>query len=260
MTESTTLSAFLEYSNRLTESLERLEQVIGLVFVGSAADTSRVDQWSDHDFFVITHAGTAEELRQNLSWLPNHEQIAMCPRETAHGLKVIYQNGQVLEFAVFEESELELASANAYSVAIDKANIGDRIAAIAARSGKSAFDFDTEFELMLSHYLIGVGRARRGEVLTAGETIRNTCVTHLLGLIRHSIRPAEGTALLEDNLNRLRRFELQYPEIGARLAAALALPVEESAKAQCDLVTDLLPLNSAQMAKADLVKQLLGWD
>ena len=113
---------------------------------------------------------------------------------------------------------------------------------------------------MLSHYLIAVGRARRGEVLTAGETIRNTCVTHLLGLIRHSIRPAEGTALLEDNLNRLRRFELQYPEIGARLAAALALPVEESAKAQCDLVTDLLPLNSAQMAKADLVKQLLGWD
>ena len=260
MTDKSVLEAFLAYSSQLTQSLENRPEVLGLVFVGSAADTTRVDQWSDHDFFVITEVGTAEGMRQDLSWLPNHEEIAISPRETAHGLKVVYGSGQVLEFAVFEDDELELASANDYAVAIDRGTISERMSAIAARSAKDARQFKNEYELLLCHYLIAVGRARRGEVLTAGETIRNTCVTHLIGLIRLRIEPAEGTSQHEDNLAPLRRFELQYPEIGAKLAEALALPVEASARAQFGLMRELLELDSTEIAQAELIQGLLGWD
>ena len=93
----TTLEQFLDFSNRLTASLLERQNVLGLVLVGSTADTSRVDEWSDHDFFVVTEPGSAESLRQDLSWLPDHEQIIMSPRETDHGLKVVYQNSHVLE-------------------------------------------------------------------------------------------------------------------------------------------------------------------
>lgn len=54
------LKKFLEYSSELSSALEKRDEVIGLVFVGSTAETSRVDEWSDHDFFVVTKSGFAE--------------------------------------------------------------------------------------------------------------------------------------------------------------------------------------------------------
>lgn len=257
-----TLESFLDFSSQLTRLLEARDEVIGLVFVGSSAATHRVDEWSDHDFFVVTKPGVAESFRKDLSWLPDSGQIVLSPRETAHGLKVLYANGHVLEFAVFEDSELELASANDYAVALDRADITSRMAAIAARSGPTTFDFDAEFELLLIQYLIAVGRARRGELLTAGDTIRGACVNHFVGLIRYSIKPLPGSQSATDNLNRLRRFELQYPEIGERLAEILSMPAEVSAKAQLGYLLQVLAecLSSDQLEQAKSLSKLLDWD
>ena len=129
-----TLELFLHYEDQLTANLAARDDVIGLVFVGSAADHSRFDEWSDHDFFVVTKSGHAEALRQDLSWLPNLDDVVISPRETAHGLKVVYRDGHVLEFAVFDDKELEAAGANAYNVTLDRSNITERMAAIAERS------------------------------------------------------------------------------------------------------------------------------
>jgi len=38
------------------------------------------DEWSDHDFFVITPAGEQERMRTDLSWLPDAGQIALSYR------------------------------------------------------------------------------------------------------------------------------------------------------------------------------------
>ena len=51
MTANKALADFLNYSDRLAESAQENADVLGLVLVGSAADTSRVDEWSDHIFF-----------------------------------------------------------------------------------------------------------------------------------------------------------------------------------------------------------------
>ena len=110
MNADTTLTRFLEYSDRLAANAEADANVIGLIFLGSAADHSRVDEWSDHDFFLMVKTGFGEQYRNDLSWIPDIEQAVLHPRETDHGLKVVFADGRVLEFAVFEDAELELAS------------------------------------------------------------------------------------------------------------------------------------------------------
>jgi hypothetical protein len=261
MSSAFSLEAFVNYSAQLRDSLSKRPEVIGLVLVGSTADLGRVDEWSDHDFFVITKAGEAEAMRQDLSWLPNQDQIALSPRETDHGLKVVYKNAQVLEFAVFEDHELEMASLNSYAVTLDLTNITDRAKAIADRTAPKPFVQAREFELFLALILIGVGRARRGEVLMAGQFIRSYCLNHVLGFIRAWQKPVAGTESKEDNLSRHRRFEIQHPDLAAKLEALQQLPVEESAKGLLNLVLELGHdnLRDQDLANASLVQQRFGW-
>lgn len=252
---------FFNFSASLTESLSQRAEVIGLILVGSAAETHRLDEWSDHDFFVVTKPGFAEAMRNDLSWLPDSADIAIAPRETEHGLKVVYQNGHVLEFAVFNDEELELAAVNSFAVAFDKTDITVRVEAIAARSVPKPFDDKTEFELFLATLLIGVGRARRGETLVAGQQIRSYCTRHALGLIREWVPVAAGTENSGDSLDRFRRFEVQYPEIAAQLEALQQTDVEASAKGLLHLILSLgeAALNEAQLHQVYVVRNRLGW-
>ena len=115
MTESASRhSQFLSFIERLSQSARENTDVLGLVLVGSAAETFRADEWSDHDFFLIVNPTCGEKFRSDLSWLPSVDEIAFSARETDHGLKVVYKNAHVLEFAVFEDIELELASVNSW--------------------------------------------------------------------------------------------------------------------------------------------------
>ena len=257
----TTLEKFVDYSNRLRDSLAARDEVLGLVLVGSTADLGRVDEWSDHDFFVITKDGFAEQLRQDLSWLPDHESIVMRPRETAHGLKVVYADASVLEFAVFEDKELNQAGANAYNVTLDRSNITERMAAIAERSKPKGYDFDTEFEVFLGQMLIGIGRARRGETLISGQFIRSYCLSRVLGFMRAWVKPLAGTEAKEDNLDRFRRFEQQYPELGAEIEGILQQPVEAAGKHLVDLVVRVGHghLSDKHLSQIHVVRQRFDW-
>lgn len=259
MTSPHTLSAFLEYSDRLAASAAAHPDVLGLVLVGSAADTGRVDEWSDHDFFLIVKDGLAEGFRQDLSWLPDSEEVVIRPRETDHGLKVVYRNGHVLEFAVFDDRELEMASVNYWAVPVDKTDITVRVAALEQKTKGGVFVEEKEWELILAHILIAVGRARRGEVLIAGQAVRSYMLRHVVGFVRDRLSPVPGTETVEDNLDRYRRFEKQYPAEGARLESILQLPVEDSARAQLDFVLGLGGFSDKQHEQAEVVRARLGW-
>ena len=251
------LEKFLSYQAQLTDLVAKRPEVIGLIFVGSAAATERVDQYSDQDFFLVVTQGAGEALRQDLSWLPNHEAIAMRPRETAHGLKVVYQNGDVLEFAVFEDSELELSAANDYKVALDRANLAERMEKIAHRSIPSEVDRAQELELFLSLILIGVGRSRRGEVLAAEQHIKSYALNHALRLIRLA-KPVESSK--RDTLNAYRRFELDYTELGRELAAVMLMATEDSAKSLAVLVLREIRGDDREFELYRVVADRLGWD
>lgn len=250
------LADFLQYQKDLVDSVSQNPEVIGLVFLGSSADHSRVDQYSDQDFFLVVKPETGEGFRQDLSWLPNHQRIVLAPRETAHGLKVLYQNGLVLEFAVFEDAELELAAANDYLVALDKQDISPRMEAIARRSVPKAFDAEAGFELLLSLLVIGVGRARRGEVIAADQHIKGYAVEKLIQLVR-SARPVGADR--RDSLNAFRRFEFDYPQLGALIAMHMLQPAEVCAKGLLHMAKTELGLSQKQLEQLGAVKSVLGW-
>lgn len=217
---------YQDFTKALTASLGRRADVLGLIALGSmASDDYQPDRWSDHDFFVVARPGAQEGLRTDLSWLPDSSRIAFSYRETEHGLKVVYDNAHLLEFAVFDPDELAMARINRYRVLLDGERIGERIRAVRDQTTASAGHPMTDaqhFGQLLTIILVGTGRYRRGERLSGHHFVRFSALYHLIPmLVRHI--PAERKSLL-DNLDPFRRFDLVYPELGAELDAILVLP------------------------------------
>lgn len=248
------LRSFIDYQDRLLAMVSEREEVIGLMFAGSAADLSRVDEHSDQDFFLVVEDGTAEPLRQNLDWLPDHNQVLLSPRETDHGLKVIYSNGRVLEFAIFEDSELDSHVAPIDNrVVLDKKDITPRINRIAKKALPRAVDVETEMELFLSLIQIGVGRFLRGEQIAADQHIKSYALDKLLGIVRE-LRPVASSRA--DSLNRFRRFEFDYPTLGARIQSATLLDAENCAKEFVAIAGEL----ELDPKKIQGIMQILKWE
>jgi hypothetical protein len=207
-------------------------RVIGLVAVGSMADRDYgPDEWSDHDFFVITRPGEQEALRVDLGWLPGCDRVALSFRETEHGLKVIYDDGHLLELAVFDLEEIALAGVNRYRVLLDRGGVEERVASVRSRPRQQPSD-DFLFGMTVASALVAAGRARRGELLTASFLLA-WASKHLAALVARALPSAHASIL--DDLDPLRRFEQAYPELGAELAAIERRPPDEAAVALLDL-------------------------
>ncbi len=218
----------MDFKAELRSNAESDSRILGLVWAGSAAETSRFDEYSDFDFFLITTDEAAEPMRQQLEWLPQHENIAYWARETAHGLKVVYLDGTILEFAVFTLDELSSAKVNHYAVDYDAADVTTRTEAIHASGEHSSHEsLDDHLAIIYTLLLIAIGRARRGEKLIAGQFVRSYAPLHIIRAVKKHL-PSQAPEK-RDVLDAWRRFEWEYPEIGAALNEALALDVEECA-------------------------------
>jgi hypothetical protein len=232
------LAEYQGFTDSLTESLGGRPEVLGLVALGSMALRDYApDRHSDHDFFVVTRLGAAEMLRSDLSWLPDSERISFSFRETAHGLKVLYDSGHLLELAVFEPDELALARVNRYRVLLDRADVTERLAAVAAATS-AVVDKEAESDeylvgQFLTNVLVGVGRWRRGEKLSGRALVQSDAVRHLLVLLNRHVVSANAGLL--DSLEPTRRFERVHPLLGAELDDALSLDLPESAVRLVDL-------------------------
>ena len=244
------LNAYRNYTQALIKGLETDSRVLGLIALGSMAEKSRLpDEWSDHDFFVITESGLQESFRQDLSWLPEHERILLNIRETEHGLKVLYDDAHLLEFAIFDSEELHLAKVNDYRVLIDRSNISEILAHLAQSSEPVPLDSQRAFSLFLSLLLVGSGRAARGEILSGHVFINQYALSHLLSLIV-AVVPVEQDAPL-DNLDPFRRLEVAYPSLASKIHAALLLPPIASAQALLRIAENvILPVWTADKPSA----------
>lgn len=234
--------------------------VVGLVLAGSSAQVDRRDEWSDHDFLLITEDGTPERYRSDLSWLPDPAGIALWFRETPHGLKALYRSGLLVEFAVFDRGEFAGCALNHYLVAVDKDGVAGAAAASQGRSlAPRPVDRLAEFRSLLCLLYIAAGRARRGERLSANAFARFHATEHLLRLLR-DLLPAERRGQLDD-LDPWRRIETAEPRIASGIDAALARPAEECARALLDLAEAELPALWPQcpVEEARVVRGLLDW-
>lgn len=228
-------AAYAAFTEALAQRLARDSRVVGLVALGSmSGEGPAPDEFSDHDFFVVTEAGAQERYRSDLSWLPGAERAVLVHRETEHGLKVVLPDGHLLELAVFDLDELRVARANRYRVVLDRGGVAERMAEVAA---KPAFAPESRWLCgqLLGNLLVGGGRAARGEVLSARLFVAGHAAGHLLRLLARHVPPEAEAAL--DDLDPFRRFERAYPGLGARVNGALALAPLEASLALLDLAS-----------------------
>lgn len=204
------------FTDQLVTALTGDPRILGIVALGSMAERGRTpDPYSDHDFFVITEA--AEAFRGSTHWLPDSARIAFWFRETPHGCKAVYDDGHLVEYAVFTPDEISLARANDYRVLLDRERIEERMAAIAARTDAPPTREWLE-GMFLSHVLVGTQRARRGELASSRWMLAHA--------MRFLVQLLGGGP---DNLDPLRRFRHEGVE------AAMLLPPLQCGPALLDV-------------------------
>lgn len=224
-----------EYQKFTLDLQNRLKQdprVLGLIAVGSMSERDySPDRWSDHDFFVVVSSGSQEHFRTNLSWLPNPGSIVFHFRETAHGLKVLYRSGHLLEFAIFDPNELHLAKVNRYRVLLDRDSIENHMQQVVLETRRwdeaSASDDLFHFGQFLTNILVGFGRYQRGEKLSGQQFVKNSAFRHLTILLTRHLPSADKSVL--DNIDPFRRIEIAYPKIARELNELCNLDVPAAA-------------------------------
>ncbi len=203
------LPEYNAFAEQLRRNLEADPRVVGLIACGSMAQLdTRPDDWSDHDFLVVVQPGLQEGFREHLGWLPDADRVAYRFRETAHGLKLLYESGHMLEFAVFDPDELRVGRFNRFRVLLDRADLQRRMEEIAAttREARRAEAPSDAFAIgqVLTGVLVAYGRWVRGERLSARSFLINMVVPNLVQLFRKYGTAAGGTGTT-DNLDPLRR-------------------------------------------------------
>ena len=234
-------STYIRFADALVDTLAARPDVVGLVAVGSFA--TGPDEYSDHDFFVIARdQPAAEALRRDVTWLPDSERLVLVFRETAHGVKAVYDDGHVMEFAVFLPDEIRLAAVNRARVLVDRADVQARVDTAreqsAARAGMPDESDDYLVGQLLTALLVGVQRHRRGERMSGIDFVHRYALRHFLVLLALHV-PADQPAA-RDDLNPFRRVEQAWPAVGMALTALFSTGnLEKTALGLLDLASDL---------------------
>lgn len=227
---------YTQFTQTLVDGVRSDPRVLGVVALGSMAARDYLpDAWSDHDFFLIVDPGAQESFRGDLSWLPGAARIALSFRETAHGLKVVYDDGHLLEFAVFDPQELFLARVNRHRVLFDRADVAARLEQIARTTTEATSPPDASWLAgqVLTQLLVAAGRTRRGEWLS-GRAVLMGAVRHLATLAATVLTSPDRSLL--DGLDPHRRIERAFPDFGRSLDAALAQQGVHAVAAVLELV------------------------
>jgi predicted nucleotidyltransferase len=270
---------------RLVDAVRDDPDVLGVVLLGSAADTARADEWSDVDLWLVVAEGAQDRYREDLSWLPDHERAVLVARETRHGRVVIFDDGRMVELAVASPRELAEFRAAAARIVLDRGGVAEAVAAIAvgpagtpaagqrsmsvaspqtAPSGASRTPApDRErarraLAMLCARVLVGVGRARRGERISAGRFVRQYAVDELLAALDELCPAADDAA--RDPLDQTRRAERTHPAQATAIAAACAGDVEPAARRLLDLAEEWFGAEPEwPAAGVAAVRRRLGW-
>lgn len=201
-------SILLERLSQVVESVENTHDALAFLALGSVGkETDRIDEFSDLDFFVICKPDKKARFIDNVDWLTRIMPSAFYFQNTQDGLKFVYQDGILCEFAVFTEEEFAHAH---YS----EGRLLWKDPAFVVQDGKpqSKADFlsSSQTYLMgeaLTNLYVGLARFLRGEKLSAFSFVQNYALHSVLILI-HQKFPSEEPYL--DVFNPERRFEVRY--------------------------------------------------
>ncbi len=256
---------FDTYTHLLAEAAKRVPGVRSLVLLGSASGEARArrDEWSDHDFYAILEPGSQDEVRERLDLLPLREHVVMVAAEGTIGFSVLWDDGHLFEFGIGTSVELGAVGVDSAKILLDPSGDGAALVADARRRRAEAVPPAAEdaVGLALVKLLIGFGRARRGEVLSASAFVRGHAVGQICAAVRlRRNGDADAGPESADPFDPVRRFEHDHPAVASAMAEALTLPVEDAARALVRLVRSELEPGWAAFptAAADVVERRIA--
>jgi hypothetical protein len=198
-------------------SLARRPQARALIGLGSVGqETTRLDRWSDLDFFVIVDEGAQGRFLEDLGWLEEAAALTWHYRNTHDGHKAWMVDGVFCEFAVFAPSQLE-AIPHAPGRTVWARCADDEAWASPRRPLPRPDASDPTWLLgeLLGNLHVGLLRWRRGERLAGSRLVQVHALDRLIGLATSRMPPAGP--IPPDPFNAERRLEWRFPDLGAAL-------------------------------------------
>ena len=210
-------AAFDDYTDRLRTSLESRSEVVGLVTLGTTADSTQRDEWSDHDFWVITKPGLHNSFCDDLSWLPDHHDIAISVSHGPNRRTILFRNRHKVEFAIFDAQEAPTGKVERYEILIDRDRVSELIESIHTATLEQPHTRSDALENLCVLLWSACERYCRGEFLSARQYVDGFGVNQLLSLVSAN-QPHDKTI---DALDPRRRLELRSPDLATEVLAAL---------------------------------------
>jgi hypothetical protein len=212
-----TPEALLRRLDDIGASLAQTGRALALIGLGSVGvERSRLDEFSDLDFFVIAEDGCKASFIADLAWLRSAHPIAYSFQNTADGHKVLFADGIYCEFAVFEARELEAVSYAEGQIVWQAPAFDERLARPRTSSESRPV---RALEWLLGEALtclyVGLTRYRRGEKLTAFRFVQVYAVDRIVELAALLEQEVPGFG---DIFSPERRFEQRFPVTAAALA------------------------------------------
>ena len=168
--------------NEIIKLNQHKEELLAFIGLGSMHDLSRLDLYSDIDFFIMVQSQhDKKRYMEDISWLDVHP-IIFSYIETRDGLKVIYEDGILLEFAVFTMDELKHIPFQEGTMYYKKPFIDEHDLKPQVKSFHP-FDLNKTISNCLSNLYVGLLREHRGEHVAAFLMIQVYATSHLLKIL-----------------------------------------------------------------------------
>ena len=201
--------------NRIQKRMEDLAQRVShdpdvscLLGLGSMSELSRLDEYSDLDFFLIVKDTAKDKFLHDLTWL-EVEDIHFCFQNTKDGYKVLFKDNIFAEFAVFTETEI--LSAHFSKGLVYYQNEDFDLAKIEPRNTPQEKTIDPAFHVneALTNIYIGLKRDLRGEHSSATTFIQSYAYHLIIELFRFVF---DEKSIHKDPYVYERRIEQRFPD------------------------------------------------
>lgn len=226
---------YQDFLNELISTLQGDPFVFGLIALGSTADPTCRDHWSDHDFWIITSPGSQASYLDTFSWLPQADNILITVRHGVSYRTVLYENKHKVEYAVFDAGEAGRGKIERFQVLIDRRDIGSLAKSIQLQTHRERTSALAKPDMLDNLCLLlwtAYERWERGERLSSQRYIQFSIDAFLDLLIWHDGLKKSSMA---DKLDTRRRLEQIEPALGQELSRITGLDAAEAGVALIEL-------------------------
>lgn len=183
-----------------------------LLGLGSMSELSRMDIYSDMDFFLIVEDGFKETYIDDLGWF--NKDIVFSFKNTKDGHKVLFSDGVFAEFAVFTKSEMPHIGFTKGRVYYAKSDFDLSIIEPKQLKPKKPLNIEFNINEALTNLYVGVLREKRGEHASSFTFIQVYAADLIMRLFEDFF---DANPTLDDYYVFERRIEFKYADAKAIL-------------------------------------------